>query len=271
MSLIKYMGDDPHADFEWKKHWMDDKMALWELAYMNAYRDKDPNTKAYKGCELIFRVNDCPENLYNQSKEALDCLEGAFHSALREYKIAKYCTDALIRSSMSMCCDVTPKEKDGKPVLDISFGYLNFNPYCPEKLSDNTVLDGTPKGFMDSGNGLFASPVEFFHVGYFPKCSLDLQDVDVKNFKQSFVKEYQKKAGAFRVALNKDFKLYADQSALPENTSDGSFSLTALNNVCTYTATVIRSQLEKEIEEKKSNVKNIVVEQSKTNENTKKR
>ena len=62
MSIIKYMGDDPKAKYRFEKSEENDKLALYELSYMNAYRDKDSNTKAYKGSELIFRINDCSDN-----------------------------------------------------------------------------------------------------------------------------------------------------------------------------------------------------------------
>ena len=271
MSIIKYMGDDPQAEYNFKKHWQDDGMALYELSFMNAYRDKDPNTKAYKGSELIFRVNDCSDELFKKSEKALDFLENVYHDAIKEFNVAKYCTDSLIRSSMAMCCDVTPKEKDGKAVLDVSFKYINVNPYCPEELSENKTINGIPKSFEDKGNGFFQSPVKEFHIGYFPQCSLKLENLEVDNFKKNFINEYKKNAPVFQKELQVDFMMHGDTSPLPDRVCDGSFSMTALRNVTTYVASVIKKQWDDELEEKRSQVKELHFENGSVREVVKKR
>lgn len=271
MSIIKYMGDDPKAKYRFEKSGENDKLALYELSYMNAYRDKDPNTKAYKGSELIFRINDCSDKVLKKSEKAIDFLENLYHKAIQELNISKHCTDSLIRSSMSMCCDVTPKEKDGKTLLDVSFKYINVNPYCPEELSANSLINGTPNMFRDSGNGFFQAPVKEFYIGYFPQCSLDLRDLDVNNFKQSFIKEYKKKAASFQKMLQVDFYMSSDTSMFPGYPFDNSLSLTSLRNVSSYVASAIKKQWDDELEEKRNNVKEIQVEFGNKNKNVKKR
>ena len=252
MRVIKYMGEDPKATYSFKHHKeCDDTFAAFELSHMNWHRDN--NTHGYKGAELLFRVHDCSDALYKELSPSLTILEKAFKNGLDTCNISKNNTDILIRNGVSMCCDVTPKIKDGKPYMDISFRYINFNPWAEEELKYNELCNGRPKNMRMSG-GFIQAPVPNFHMGYFPQTALDLENVNPRKFNESFTEKFQEAMPSFKFDSMKDYQRYGESFILANG--DETNTMVSLVNVCAVTGSTIRMNMEKEKEKEREQEEN---------------
>ena len=246
--IIKYMGDDPKAKYKYDKGpFESDNLALYELMHMNLSRDK--GLRGYMGAELLFRVHGCSDSLYKELKPSLDVLEKAFKVGLDSCGVSKNNEDELVRNGVAMCCEVTPQIREGKPRMDIFIRYINFNPWANDNLFDNKICNGRPKTLELSG-GIMDLPPTPVHIGYFPHCSLNLIDVDVRNFHESFVEKFKSAMPYFRNEAQKDFNIFGKSFYTPDGLKTN--TMTTLVTTCAAMGSVIKMQLDEKREKEKA-------------------
>ena len=246
--IIKYMGNESEGKYKYNKgDFESDNLAVYELMNMNDNRDK--GLKGYKGAELLFRVHECSDALYKELKPSLNVLEKAFKTGIESCNISKNNEDVLIRNGVAMCCEVLPKVKDGRPYMDVFLRYINFNPWVKDNLFDNEVCNGRPKDLELSG-GIMDLPPTHVHIGYFPHCSLNLTNIDVRNFHESFVKTFKSAMPYFRNEGQKDFNMFGESFYTPDGYKTN--TMVSLVNTGAAMGSFIKMQLEEKKEKEKT-------------------
>ena len=218
--MIKYMGSSSWYEKEIKnitRYEVSNPMAVMELLEYNT------DAKGYKGNELLFRINtddDTSPNVIKESKRTINYLEKKFKSALEASKAEHYFSESFVKNGIAMCMDVTPKEKDGDTVLDISLKYITVNPLCAEDLKDNKVCNGVPKDMLLSTDD-FESDVKSVHIGYFPQTKFEMKNISIKEFGKSFTEKFMPAMDKYQKESDLDFQKNGDTSFFPENVLDG--------------------------------------------------
>ena len=238
--MIKYMGDASLREKEFKeinRYEISNPMAVSEIIEYNKYPE------IYKGNELLFRINiddNTSLKVIKNSKKTIDYLEKKFKSALEASRAEHYFSDSFIKNGIAICMDVTPKDKNGETVLDISLKYITFNPWCAENLADNKVCNGRPKDMLLSADD-FESDLQEVHIGYFPQTKFEMNDISIKDFGKSFTEKFMKSMKKFRDESELDFKKNGDNSFFPENVLDGNGSETLITGIASVMGSSIIS------------------------------
>ena len=234
---VEYMGNKANAKYKFQKNYVMDNVAVYELSFMQE------KPEAYKGAELLFRVNNdaVSEEILNESKEAIEYLKDKYKKVLKETNVEKEYAKTFLKNGIAMCCDVTPKEKDGQILLDVSMKYINFNPWAEENLADNKVLNGEPKTLQLSG-GFVQGSINRVNLDLFPQYSLEVKDINVKDYKKEFAEKFDSELD----------KLYDKEDKLMESLVTKDYhnydldNVFIFRNICNTVGTEIENEYKKQ-------------------------